>query len=73
MKRERWSPPRCSSGKAAYRSQGRALRALAVIEMQQVQAAEATGSAPRATYRCPECGAWHLTRNTDGGIVRRAA
>jgi hypothetical protein len=68
-RREGWRPPACSCGKTAYRSQGRALRALRVIAIEAAQATIGRQAMPRAAYRCRECGAWHLTRRTGGGSV----
>jgi hypothetical protein len=58
----RWKPPRCNSGKAAYRTQGKALAAIERIRKDNAQAvASLAAIAPQRTYRC-DCGAWHLTK-----------
>lgn len=69
MRRKGWQPPRCSSGKVAYRTRGRALYALRVIAAEEAQAAVEREGRVRATYRCPECGVWHLTRKLSPGAV----
>jgi hypothetical protein len=57
----RWRPPKCGSGKTAFQSQGKALRALEKIRQDNAQAAAPLPFEPQRAYRC-ECGAWHLTR-----------
>ena len=56
----RWKPPRCKSGKAAFRTEGEARRALHRIEVTNAQAVVAGTTQPQRAYRC-KCGAWHLT------------
>lgn len=58
--RKQWKPPRCKSGKAAFRTQGAAMRALAKIQLTNAQAVVVGSKEPRRAYRC-DCGAWHLT------------
>lgn len=54
--------PACSSGKASHPTQGEARRVLLRIRQDQAQAVAPTEHAPTETYRCPECGWWHLTK-----------
>jgi len=61
--RRRWKKPVCRSGKAAFRNQGAALRALERIAKDNAQATAPLDSQPERTYLC-ECGAWHLTRRS---------
>jgi len=61
-RRGRWRPPKCPTGKAAYRTQGSALHALDVIARQNAQAVAPLNVRLRNVYRCPKCRAWHLTR-----------
>ena len=56
-----WRPPRCSSGKAAFRSQGRALYALKRTAIDNAQAVAPLEIRQKRVYRCAECGAFHLT------------
>jgi hypothetical protein len=56
-----WKPPKCESGKALFRSQGEALRALVAIEKDNAQAVAPLSFQPHRAYHC-DCGAWHLTK-----------
>jgi hypothetical protein len=60
-----WKAPPCKSGKAAYKNQGEALRALEVIHRQNAQAVAALPTEPQSAYQC-KCGAWHLTKQESG-------
>lgn len=69
-RQERWAPPKCGKGQAAYRSQGRALAAALRLRQDFAQdvAPPASGGPPRGVYRCG-CGAWHLTSGVGEGVV----
>jgi hypothetical protein len=61
----------CSTpGKAAFRSQGRALAAVQRIRRDNAQAVAPLAEIPEGVYRCA-CGAWHLTRQSASGAERR--
>lgn len=57
----RWRPPKCPTGKVPYRTQGRALYALRVIQREDAQAAILRPVELRGVRRCRDCGAWHLS------------
>lgn len=60
----RWRKPPCGTKKAAYRTQGLALRALDVLARENAQALVPMPFTLRGAYLC-DCGAWHLTRRED--------
>lgn len=62
----RWRVPKCKTGKVAYRTQGRAIKAAVRIYVGNQQAAAPTATVIKDVYKC-RCGAWHLTskENTD--------
>lgn len=64
-----WRAPKCSSGKHAYRSQGRALGALRTILVGDAQACVHSEGLPQGAHRCRECSAWHLTKTTYDSTV----
>lgn len=51
----------CPTGKASYRTMGRALAKLLEIHITNLQAAAKPLSEPIRAYRCPQCNRWHLT------------
>lgn len=57
----RWRKPRCASKKAAWRTQGDALRHLNRLALQNAQAVAPLPFELRGAYHC-RCGAWHLTK-----------
>lgn len=59
---KRWQKPTCRSGKAAYQTQGAALRALDVLRRENAQAVVPLPFTLQSAYRCRTCGAWHLTK-----------
>lgn len=66
-----WRKPPCGTGKAAYRTQGLALRALETLRRENAQAVAPMAFTLRSAYRCRECGAWHLTTKSNGVRVGR--
>jgi hypothetical protein len=56
-----WKPPACTSGKGSFRTQGRAIAALAEIDRIEAQAAVKSETRPDDWYKC-QCGAFHLRR-----------
>jgi hypothetical protein len=60
----RWRKPQCKSGKAAFRTQGEARRAIDRIVKDNAQAVAPTEHAPHRAYKC-DCGAWHLTKSPE--------
>lgn len=60
MRRRHWRAPSCSSGKVGYRTQGRALHAVALMRSGHAQSVAAAEARPVGVYRCG-CGAWHMT------------
>jgi hypothetical protein len=61
----RWKPPKCKSGKVAYRTRGHAERALRRIRITNIQAVGVASKEPQRSYLC-DCGAWHLTHRATG-------
>lgn len=57
----RWRPPQCRTRKAAFRTQGEALKALERLKQENAQAVAPMPFTLRNAYRC-DCGAWHLTK-----------
>lgn len=52
----------CRSGKATFRSQGDALRALRRIAIDNAQAVAPLPEQPEFAYACRHCDGWHLTK-----------
>lgn len=64
-----WRPSQCGSGKASYRTQDDAEKALRRIRHEPPD----NGVMPvTTTYRCRECRAWHLSKRAPRRTANRA-
>lgn len=61
--------PECSTKKAYYLTQGRALKVIREIKIENAQAAIPAEVEPESVYRCDECGGWHLSSQKRGVSV----